>query len=42
MLISDAVAPCGMVIKFCTYCTISWGSTRTVKFGCGWSVIRVA
>src|SRR5258707_11108681 len=35
MVVSGAVALCGVVIKLCTYCTISLGSTRTVRFGCG-------
>src|ERR1700722_13817139 len=31
---SNAAALGGVAINSCTYCTISFGSTRTVKFGC--------
>src|SRR6202022_1084996 len=39
MVVSGVAAPRGVAIKFCTYCTISLGSTRTVRFGCGSLVI---
>src|SRR6202035_5227621 len=32
--VSGAALLRGVVIRSCTYCTISFGSTRTVKYGC--------